>query len=98
MHKPGLEARFGPIEVDALKEDAIEMEVEIEGAAKALDTCDRPWLHLGPWEPTGERRVDARCRLIFLYSVASRSSALVKVTNLWSWALRRAAFSPVCCQ
>jgi hypothetical protein len=33
------------------------MEVEIEGAAKALDNCDRPWLHLGPWEPTGERLV-----------------------------------------
>ena len=43
--------------MDVLKEDTIEMEVEIEGDTKALDTCDRLWLYLGPWEPTGESLV-----------------------------------------
>ena len=58
MHKPGLEARFGPIEVDALKEDAMEMEVQIYGTAKALDKGHRPWVHLAPQGPARDCLVD----------------------------------------
>ena len=36
LHKSGLEARLGAIEVDTLQEDAMEMEVQIDGAAKTL--------------------------------------------------------------
>src|SRR5262249_673134 len=41
--KAWLEARLSAIEVDALKEDAMEMEVQIDGTAKALDKGHRPW-------------------------------------------------------
>src|SRR5215510_1562251 len=44
------EVRLSAIEVDALKEDAREMEVHIDGTAKALDKGHRPWLHLIPWD------------------------------------------------
>src|SRR5215510_16474964 len=45
------EVRLSAIEVDALKEDAREMEVHIDGTAKALDKGHRPWLHLIPGTP-----------------------------------------------
>ena len=35
--KVWLEARFGTIEVDALKEDDMKMEIQIETSAEALD-------------------------------------------------------------
>jgi len=40
VHKPGVEARFGPIEIYPLKEDAIEMEVHIDRTAETLDKGD----------------------------------------------------------
>jgi hypothetical protein len=37
FNKPGLEALVGAIEIDPFEEDAMEMEVEIDGTAETLD-------------------------------------------------------------
>src|SRR5262245_8224221 len=55
--KAGLEARFGAIEVDALHEDAMEMEIQIDSTAKTLDKCDRSRLDVGPLETACDRLV-----------------------------------------
>src|SRR5262249_4363239 len=52
--KAGLEARLGAIEVDALKKDTMKMEMEIEGAAKALEKGDRPRLEVGSLTASGD--------------------------------------------
>src|SRR5262249_26363897 len=57
VDKAGLEASCGAIEVDALHEDAMEMEIHIERTAKTLDKRDRPWLDCGPWDTTCDRLV-----------------------------------------
>src|SRR5262249_23605216 len=46
--KAGLEAVVGAIEVDPLEEDAMKMEVEIEGTPKALDKRHRPRVDCRP--------------------------------------------------
>src|SRR5262249_830925 len=51
LDKARLEARFGPIEVDALQEDAMEMEIQIDNTPETLDKRDRPRLDLVPWDP-----------------------------------------------
>ena len=38
------------------------MEIQIEGTAKALDTCHRPWLHLGAVHTVLDRLVDGILR------------------------------------
>jgi hypothetical protein len=48
------EARLSAIEVDALKEDAMKMEVQIDGTARALDKGHRPWLHVGSLKASGD--------------------------------------------
>jgi hypothetical protein len=48
------EARLSAIEVDALKEDAMEMEVQMDGTARALDKGHRPWLHVGSVKASGD--------------------------------------------
>jgi hypothetical protein len=50
-----LEAGLGAIQIDSLKEDEVEMEVEIDGAAKALDKGDRSRLDLLPWDTACDR-------------------------------------------
>ena len=45
--KARLEALVGAIEIDPLKEDAMEMEIQIDGTAETLDKGDRPRLDLG---------------------------------------------------
>ena len=47
MHKTWLEVLVGAIEIDPLEEDAMAMEVEIDGTPETLDKCDRPWLDVG---------------------------------------------------
>src|SRR5919109_960600 len=55
--KAGLAARLGAIEVDALKKDTMEMEIEIEGTPKTLHKRDRPWLDLVSWDTACDRLV-----------------------------------------
>src|SRR5207245_4324182 len=47
-HKTWLEALVRTIEIDALKEDHMKMEIEIEGTAKTLHKRDRPRLDVSP--------------------------------------------------
>src|SRR5262249_55917789 len=56
--KPGLEAHGGTIEVDALHEDAMDMEVHIDRTAKTLEKRDRAWVDGGPLETACDRLVD----------------------------------------
>jgi hypothetical protein len=51
------EARLSAIEVDALKEDAMEMEVEIDRTPETLDKCDRPWVDVGSCKASCDRLV-----------------------------------------
>src|SRR5439155_497190 len=55
LDKPGLEACLGAIEVDALKKDAMKMEIEIDGTAETLDKGDRSRLDIGPLETSCDR-------------------------------------------
>src|SRR5262249_23572529 len=55
--KVGLEARCSAIAVDALQEDAMEMEVQVDRTAKTLDKCDRPRLDLVSWGTACDRLV-----------------------------------------
>src|SRR5437899_9416111 len=56
--KPGLEAHGGTIEVDALKKEDMEMQMHIQGAAKALEKGDRARVDGGPLVTLGGRLVD----------------------------------------
>ena len=38
------EALVGAIEIDPFEEDAMEMEIQIDGTAETMDKCHRPWL------------------------------------------------------
>ena len=49
--KRGLRPCVGAIEIDALHEDAMEMEIHIERTAKALDKRDRSRVHLARSAP-----------------------------------------------
>ena len=51
VQKPRLEALGGAIDKDALEEDHMEMEIRIDGPAKALHKCDRAGLDGGPRAP-----------------------------------------------
>src|SRR4030095_8229640 len=54
LHKPWLEVLVTPIYVDALKEDAMEMEVQIHGTTETLDKRHRPRLHVGSLQASGD--------------------------------------------
>src|SRR5262249_52685520 len=56
--KPRLAAGLGALEVDALKKDAMKMEMEIEGTAKALDKRDGSRMDLVSWDTACDRLVD----------------------------------------
>jgi hypothetical protein len=51
------EAGLGAIQIDSLKEDEVEMEIEIDGAAKALDKGHRSRLDFGPLDTSCDRLV-----------------------------------------
>src|SRR5262249_42941206 len=53
LDKPGLAACLSAIDVDALKKDTMEMEVEIERTAETLDKCNRPWVEVGSLTASG---------------------------------------------
>src|SRR5215472_4230310 len=55
--KARLEVLVGAIEIDPLEEDAMEMEIEIEGTPKTLDKRDRPWVDLVAWGTACDRLV-----------------------------------------
>src|SRR5882724_3525555 len=52
LDKARLAALVGAIEVDALKEDNMKMEIQIEAAAESLEKRHRPWLDLLPLDAT----------------------------------------------
>ncbi len=56
----------GPIKIDPLKEDNMEMEVQIHGAPEALDKRDRSRLYLLP--------LDAACDRLVHVILSDRSS------------------------
>ena len=56
--KRGLRPAVGAIEVDPLQEDAMEMEIQIDRTAKALDKRDRSWVDGGPLRTVCDRLVD----------------------------------------
>src|SRR5215468_9689284 len=47
------EAGLGAIQIDSLKEDEVEMEIEIEGTAETLDKGHRSRLDVGPLDTSG---------------------------------------------
>src|SRR5262249_57799724 len=53
-----VEAYGGALEVDALHEAAMDMEVHIDPTAKTLDKRDRAWVEGGPLETACDRLVD----------------------------------------
>jgi hypothetical protein len=54
LHKTWLEVLVTAIEVDALKEDAMAMEVQIDGTPETLDKRHRPRLHVGSLQASGD--------------------------------------------
>ena len=58
LDKPGLEARLGAIEVDALKEDDMKMYIQINAATESLYKCNRSRLYLLPLYTVFDRLVD----------------------------------------
>jgi hypothetical protein len=58
LEKAGLEARFSAIQIDALHEDAMEMQVQIDRTAKTLDKRDRSRVDGGPLDTSFARLVD----------------------------------------
>ena len=55
--KAGLETLVGAIEVHALKEDDVKMEMQIDGPTEALDKRHRPRLDLLSFAPACDRLV-----------------------------------------
>ncbi len=56
--KAGLEAHFAAIEVDALKEDDMKMQIQIYATAKSLYKRDRSRLHLVPLDTASDCLID----------------------------------------
>src|SRR5262245_11248458 len=60
LEKAGLKAHGGAVEVDAFKKEDMEMQMHIQGAAKALDKGNRSRVEKSPLVPLRSRLVDIR--------------------------------------